>query len=391
MEKTKNFNLAIKILSIILIILLISTIGTISLAADEGNNAEQKQETMETEDKKEEDKQEEDKQEEKKVYTMADVKFNTKVTFTGDTYWFSNGKNVRRSYKDGKIGCGIVSMILKNKKYGVYITGEGWISPEQIQNDTKFISLDFSKSNLKEGNIVSSLKIDGEYINVVSDDNKVITFQNGELKVIGDGTSNLTITTKNGKEINALATVYNGSLSLNIPEMSLSAELHDTNITIADRVNVVPEGKVEAKVVVTGDSIGLEANGNGTVALKVGDTEIVSLGADGNANVTGSLSTGLTGSLNSSQTLTILQRLKVKLNERANMTIDGTHAEATVGAGVGGDTEVAGGDVTLSHTYQEKDPDIKINGNLLGKEVKLVDGKLPIVSGLEKLMKMIAK
>ena len=50
------------------------------------------------------------------------AKLNTKIYFEGDTHQFHSGrlaKKVRKSYKDGKLGCGIVSIIVKNKDYNV--------------------------------------------------------------------------------------------------------------------------------------------------------------------------------------------------------------------------------------------------------------------------------
>ena len=89
-----------------------------------------------------------------------DVKLNRKVLFTGKTYWNMRGKgSARRTYEDGKIGCGIIGSINKNKEYGIYIIGEGFIKEEQIKSSDKYITIELKKA---ENGVKSSLSSDGE-------------------------------------------------------------------------------------------------------------------------------------------------------------------------------------------------------------------------------------
>ena len=134
---------------IILITLLVSLVSTMSFAATD------------TETKPEETKQ-------------VEVKLNRKVYFEGDTYTFHNGNRVRKTYAEGEKGCGIISIIVPNKNKGIYVSGEGWISEDQIINTDKYITLEFEKI---ENGLNAKLNVNGEFVTVKSNNNGIITYK----------------------------------------------------------------------------------------------------------------------------------------------------------------------------------------------------------------------
>lgn len=318
------------------------------------------------------------------------AKLNTKISFQGDTHQFHSGrlaKKVRKSYKDGKLGCGIVSIIVPNKEYGVYVTGEGWISESQIRESDKYITLKFDKV---ENGLKSSLTIDGEFVNVVSGNTGIVKFENGALTAGVDGTTTVKITTKEGKDIEALVTVYNGNMELNIPEKSASLD-GKINADIAEgKVKIEAKGDAKATLKIENGAIGVEAKGKGDIKAKVEDKEILDVNGNASGNATVSRD-GLSAEARASQTMTILQRLSIQLNERANAYVDKEKAGASAGADASvNDKQVASADAGIEYKYTETDPTADLNVKLLEKDVVNVEDKtVPVISSLKALLAKI--
>lgn len=362
-----SHSLKLKILSITLIALIIMTMGTMSFATEE--TLPQLGETV---------------AEEKEA-----PRLNTKIKFTGDTYLFYNGGIVRKSYKDGKEGCGIVSIIMKGKKYGVYVTGEGWISEDQIVNTEEYITLEFNTEDIGKNGIASVFKINGEYINVESTNNSVIKYENGELVVNGNGQSTVTFTTEDGKEIEALATVVDGGVTLNIPEKEFAANV-SSEVNAGDKIKVEMEGNSTAKIDISSEGIGVSADGDGSAKLTVDDKEIAS--AEGGMNAHAAVGKdGAEAGVEAHQSASLLERLIVKLTGHAEASASREEAEASAGGKIEvNDEEVVSGEVGTSHEYSKTDPEIGANAKILGKDViNVQDQTLPITSLFKTLITKI--
>ena len=315
----------------------------------------------------------------------VEPKLNTKIEFTGNTYKYPNQDKVRKPYEEGEVGCGIVSIISKNAKHPVYVTGEGWINIDQIVKSEKFIDLNFD--NIKDGEL--KLTVNGEFTNVESTNKAVINYENGILKIVGDGKTDVIITTKEGEQINALATVVNGELELSIPDKALAGELSATAV-IADKITVEANGDGGAVLVIDENGIGIEGEANGGVVLKAEDKEIASATGTVTGNITGNAN-GVTASASGEQTMTLLQKLTLRLKERAGAKIDKEHVEVSAGGDVGvNDQEIASADGNLSYTYGEEDPTGSAKVEVLEKEVVNIENRtIKIISTLKNLITKI--
>ena len=347
---------------IILITLLVSLVSTMSFAATD------------TETKPEETKQ-------------VEVKLNRKVYFEGDTYTFHNGNRVRKTYAEGEKGCGIISIIVPNKNKGIYVSGEGWISEDQIINTDKYITLEFEKV---ENGLNAKLNVNGEFVTVESNNNGIITYKDGILEAKGDGTTTINFTTKDGKEIEVLATVYDGNIELNVPEKSVSTTGKVTAEMVDKKVKVVAEGDAKETLKIETGAILGEEEGKGKFKTTVEEKEI--LGWDVNANGSATANKdGISAEGKATQTITLLQRLTLKLSERANASID----KEKVSAGAGGDAsvndnEIISGDAEMKYEYGADDPTVDANVDILDKNVISVEEKtVPVLSALRALLSRI--
>lgn len=315
------------------------------------------------------------------------AKLNTKVYFEGKTYTFSNGKRVRKSYEDGELGCGIISLIVPNKEYGVYVSGEGWISEKQIKDEEQYITLTFDKL---ENGLNAILKVNGEFISAESDNDGIITFNDGMLEVRGNGITTINFMTKDGKEIEVLATVYDGDVELNIPEKSVTMEGNINADLVDKKVNISADGEAIAVLRIENGSIGVEAEGDGNVKATVEDKEVL----DSNINAQGSVTAnadGISANGNSNQTMTLLQKLTLKLNERVNANIDKEKASVGAGGDVAvNDKQVISGDAEMEYEYGAEDPTADVNVDILDKNVVNVEDKtVPVLSALRALLEKL--
>lgn len=370
MEESIKSNLKIKALIILLIATLLLGVSTLFCtvkAADEESDVPAA--TEETQEDPQED-------------PVITPKLNSKIYFEGKTYKLPNKDKVRKEYKDGELGCGIISIISKRAKHPVYVSGEGWIDAEQIKDIEKYITLTFERT---EG-LKSTLKINGEFVTAESANEGIVKYQNGELRAIGNGTTTVNITKKDGETIEALATVVNGELTLNIPEKTATGELSAT-AEIADKITVEASGNGAAALVIDENGIGVAAEGEASANLKVDEKEIASVSGDAQGSLVASRD-GVVAEGTASQTMTILEKLKIRLSERANASVNREEAAASVGGDVEvNDNEVASGDAGLSYNYQEEDPKGSLKAEILGNEIVNVEERpIRIISTLKNLM-----
>lgn len=100
---------------------------------------------------------------------------------------------------------------------------------------------------------------------------------------------------------------------------------------------------------------------------------------------------GISAEGKATQTITLLQRLTLKLSERANASID----KEKVSAGAGGDAsvndkEIISGDAGMKYEYGADDPTADVNVDILDKNVINVEEKtVPVLSALRALLSRI--
>ena len=340
-------------------------------------------------------------------------RLNSKISFEGKTYLFSNSDTVRREYKNGERGIGIISIISKKAKHQVYVTGEGWIDAKQIKEIQNYITIEF-KQNDGGKSIGASLKIDGEFVTVESENTGVLDYHEGNLTAKGNGETIVNIVTKEGKKIEALATVVDGTVTLDIPEKDLGAELKTTANVANNKITVKAEGDAQAKLEIGNEGVGVAGEGNGNVTLNAGDAKIAS--ADGKSTGSATLKkAGTEVNVNNKANLGLFERLMMKITGSANagLDINGTHAEAKgnataelegkdiasanggahaninkqgMNAGAEGnvnvyENKIVNGGVDIAHNVGEIDPKADINVQISGKDViDKQDLLLPIYS-----------
>lgn len=326
--------------------------------------------------------------------TVAKAKLNTKVVFKGNTYKFYNGKNIRRKYAEGEYGCGIVSIIVKNKPFGVYVSGEGWIAESQIQADLtqKYISLEFNKENLKNGELGSVLKINGEFLKAESANTGIIKFEDGKLVAgLKEGMTKIKFVTKDNKEIEILASNYDGKVTLDIPGKSVSADGNITADMIGGKVNVSANGDAKVALKIENGSLGVEAEGNGNINAKYEGKEILDANANATGNVTASKD-GITAEGTATENVSFLQRIRAKLSQRASARIDKEKASVSVGGDAAiNDKEVASGDAGLGYTYATDTGSASLDASILGNKVIQKQKDFPVLSTLKSLFSKIRK
>lgn len=320
-----------------------------------------------------------------------EAKLNTKIYFEGNTYRFHDGKRVRKEYADGELGCGIVTMILPNKAFGVYVLNEGWISKNQIRESQKYIDIHFDEEALKENGLKTTLTINGEFVNVTSENEGIIKYNDGALEINADGQTTVTITTKEGKEIEALATVVEGDLTLNIPQKEVNANIK-ADAEIADKIQIEAKGDATAAIVIDEDGLSIAGEGNGDVIVKADEKEI----ASGNGNIAGGVTInqeGVSAGAEGSQTMNLFQKLTMKLTERLALDVNKEEVKVSAGGDILAgeeEKEIASGDVEISHNFSEEDPKIDAKVEVLDKEVVNVEDKtVPVVSLFKKLMQKV--
>ena len=347
-------------------------------------------------------------------FKPADEPFiNRKVTFTGETYWRSDGQPrkvslffkdqaVRKNYGANEEHCGIITL-LGTGENKFYVAGEGWIKEKQIKTATRFITVEINKIanglNLK-------VHVDGEYVDITSDNDAIVKFDKDKKTLVAQaaGSTRIKIHRGEGKEdLELLAVVIgdekkeNGlSLQLSIAENMMSADLvaqlQNARIDIWDQMfTVEPSGKATAGIAIKDGKITFTAGGEGALDLKINKQEVLKLDAKGDITVvadTSKLSGEVTA--NAEEKLTILQKLTIALKEHAHAEVDDKHVEADGEVtGYVNDKEVAEANGKISYTKGDTDPKGSAGVRIFGKEFSTGEKDIKIISGLKALMNKI--
>ena len=325
---------------------------------------------------------------------------NRKVEFTGDTHYYSDGsakkisvfhkgETVRKTYTQENPGCGIISIVRRDAKYPYYVSGEGWIAKEQVKDAQRFIQLDV---NGVEDGLNTKLHINGEYLDVQSDNTGVVKFENDTLVAGIDGTTTVTLTKKDGEKVELMTAVVDGNLEVNIPEKAISTDVKTDVVLLNKKVEIKAEGNAEAALIVEDDGLKIAADGTGKAELYVKDQKVAECDTQGNIELqVNKEELKIQGE--AEQRISALDRLTVKLQEKGSATVDKTHAEAEVEAKAeANDKELAEGKAAVNYNYSDEDPTGSVNAKVLEKEVVNVENKtIPIISGLKALIARIRR
>lgn len=361
-----------------------------------------------------------------------DIKLNRRVTFVGDTYYDWNGKKVRKDNDDNEKTSGMIISINNKKSKGIYISGQGYIGRDQITAvEGKILEVEFDKDTL-----TSSLKFDGDYVNIESTNDGILEFENGVLKAgLETGKTTITLENKNGEVVKMEAEVTNTTVTINIPEKSAELAVEDASLVVKapdketgedkEIIKVSGNGNATAKVELENGTVKVDATAKADGKVEVKGEEIIKAAVDANATITGTIDeNGLTatatgnanatvtvkdkevfkaevegeGSINANtesgvtveakttQTYTILDKIRAKLTGtlKANANKENASAEVTGKVDVN-DKEVASGSAAIAGNYGE-DPVVEAEGKIVGQEVKLPSTVIPIVSRLRKFL-----
>lgn len=361
-----------------------------------------------------------------------DIQLNRRVTFVGDTYYDWNGKKVRKDNGDDEETSGMIISINNRKSKGIYISGKGYIGRDQIKAvEGKILEVEFDKDTL-----TSSLKFDGDYVNIESTNDGILEFEDGVLKAgLETGKTTLTIENKDGKLVEMEAEVTDTTVTINIPEKSAELAVEDASLVVKvpdgetgedkEIVKVSGNGNVTAKVELEEGTVKVDATAKADGKVEVKGEEIIKAAMDANATMTGTMDeNGLTatatgeanaavavkgeevftadvegqGSVNvnseegvtvvatTTQTYTLLDKIKAKLNGGVMANVNKENASAGVtGSAEVNDKEIASGTAAIAGNYGE-DPVVEAEGKIAGQEVKIPTTTIPIVSMLRKLL-----
>ena len=338
---------------------------------------------------------------------------NRVVTFKGPTHWrsdgqprkysfFFKGQEIQKNYGADEVHTGKISL-LGTGTYKFYVTGQGWISKEQVITAKRFITLEVNKI---DNGLNFKLHVDGQYVDITSDNDAIVKFDKDSRTLVAQaaGSTRIKIHQGEGKEdLELLAVVVgdenkqNGlSLQLSIAEDMMSAELlaklENTKIDIWDQMFTIDaNGQVKAAIEVKDGKVGFKAEGEGAVDLKVKGQEVLKLDAKGDITAVvdpQAMSADVTA--NAEEKLTVLQKLTIALKEKAHAEVDKTHAKAD-GEVIGevNGKEVAEANGSISYTKGDTDPKGSAGVRIFGKEFSTGEKDIKIISGLKALMNKI--
>ena len=371
---------------------------------------------------------------------------NRKVYFTGAATFYKDGRETklykkgstdRRNYTADNPGCGIITIVSGES---FYVAGEGWIKRDQIMDDMteRYITVEI---NPIENGVNGYLHIDGEYLEIESDNNAVVAFdkENQTLTANAKGATEITFhNTKTGEDTKIAAVVLGSdqstdelrdeeerldadkidgeglTLQLNIPEKSLSAELDKLTVTaINDKFRVSAEdAKASVALVIDEENgqFGIAAEGEGAAKVEYMNNEgeyqeAARIDVEGNVKAIYDTNTKTLGvKAEATEKLTILDKFAVALQERAAADIDfqNKSAKATAGASVlAGKAdeeelpEVAGVDAGISYTYGDKDPkgaaEARLLGNTFGSMEEEAWKDIPVSKVFEGLKSLVSR
>lgn len=329
-----------------------------------------------------------------------EITLNRTVKFTGDTHYYSDGSakklsilkkgaTVRKTYTEQKPGSGVITIVKKGAKYPYYIAGEGWIAGDQVMSSNRFIQLEINKV---ENGVNTKLHVNGEYTRIETDNTSVITYDNGTLAAKNDGKATVKLVKEDGEEIELLAVVSNGNMTLNIPEKEVSTDIKADISLMEDKIEIKAEGEAEAALILEDDGIKIAAEGEGKAELYVEDKKVAECDTEGNMELDANLE-GVEVKAESEQTITILDKFVAEIHEKGNAIIDKTHVEAEIeGKAEVNDKEVVEGEASVNYNYEDEDPTGSARLEVLDNEVmNEKDKTIPVISGLKALIARIRK
>lgn len=348
-----------------------------------------------------------------------EVTLNRKVYFTGNTYYRSDGKDLKvgigrlsknfgaeqkTGYTEANPGCGIIDGIIPGAKYPFHVAFEGWIELKQVMTEKteRFITLEVDKSEKEGIGFISTLTVNGEVLNVESKNEAVVNIdENGVISAGIDGQTTVNITTEKFGEIELAVAVVEGEIEVNIPEGKASAELTQGDLDLFDKkVQIKTTGGVDAAIEITEDGQvaltidkkdGREDMFNAELYYK--DEKIAEFSADGDITATASLE-GVEVDAHAKQEvkLSILKDLSVKLEERAHAKANKELVEADAGAKLSAnEQEIANVEAGIEKRAEEKDPTGRASFSIMGMDPIEKEGEIKVISGLEALISRMGK
>ncbi len=370
MEESIISNLKIKALIILLIAALVLA-GSAFLSKVNAADDEEQEEVVEM-------------QEEEEV----EIKLNRTVRFTGDTYKsYKNNAKVKRTYNEETSG--LITVIKNKNKYEhyIYIFGKGWIGEDQIISSKKFIDITLE---LNEDGLHTGLKIDGERLDVDIDNTNVIKYEDGELKAMNDGTTNITFTKKDGEEINVLTEAHNGNITLKLEDKMITGEF-ESEATVLDKVVIKTDGEGQLALNSEDGVIRLDAEGNGNMVIETTEGQEVATGAidfNGGAELDLNEKAVTVEGESRQEVRALSDRIRISLEEKAKARVDKEKAnvEGAARAEVN-EKEIGQVEGELNYNYGDEDPTGRISGSILGREPIEKSGVIPVISTMKKLLK----
>ena len=345
---------------------------------------------------------------------------NRTVTFTGPTHWRSDGqgrkislfrKGEELAIKDNGTYEGVITLIDPNNTYKYYVLGKGWISDEQIQTARRFLTIEINPIKGNEYGLNGFIKVDGEYLDIVSDNDAVVSVDKDAKTITARaaGSTTVKIKQKDGTVNEVLAVVVGqegkqGGLSLTfkIDEANmaadLSASLDSATLDVWNKtVKLNASGNADAVLSIKDGKLSLDAKGDGQANIQVKGKdgeykEVVKIEADGTMKaVVDPREMVATVEAQGTEKLTILEKLTIALKESGKATASKEGASVTGGAGAdvikdGQTTNIGEVTGTLSYKTGDTDPTGSIEGKIFGKEFSTGQKNIPIVSGLKALI-----
>jgi len=235
---------------------------------------------------------------------------------------------------------------------------------------------------------------DKEIIEVTGKGNATakVELENGTVKVDATAKADGTVEVK-GEEIIKAAIDANATITGTMDEKGLTVtgkgDVNADASIIVDGEEVV-KAEIDATGTVTGtvNEEGLTVTGKGeadtTVTVK--DKEVVKAEIEVEGSANANLEDGVTVKATTTQTYTLLDKIKAKLKGEAVANVNKENASVTAsGSAEVNDKEIASGTATIEGNHGE-DPVVKAEGKVVGQEVKVPETKIPIVSMLKKLL-----
>lgn len=202
-----------------------------------------------------------------------------------------------------------------------------------------------------------SFDYEGKYITVDSGNEGVVEFDMSTMTFKANGNGETTI-----------------NLNIGDRKIPINVKVSDGNIEF------IPQGK------------GVTVNGGIDANFKIDEKELANI--DTEVKAEGSIEDkGVTGKVESTQNISLLEMLKMKFNEKGNASLDSTGISGEFGGDAKvGETSIINGTAGLGYEFGDADPKGSLNGNILGKEISgLNNVTVPIFTGLRLIFSKLIK